>query len=212
MRVGILGGTGEAGRGVALRLAIAGHEVCIGSRAAERAQRACTRLDHPALSGGDNDSAASFGDVVVVAVPWESAHRIVAEVGDALADRVVVSMVNAVVFIDGQPEPVVPPSGSLALGMQAQLHRSHVVAALHHVPARSLGERDTVLDFDVLTCGDHRPALDLVMGLVDSIDGLRAIDAGGLVNAAALEALTPLLISLNRRYRTRTGVKIGGIE
>ncbi|MDG2308563.1 MAG: NADPH-dependent F420 reductase [Candidatus Binatia bacterium] len=211
MRVGILGGTGEAGRGVGLRLAMAGHEVRLGSRSTERAVEAVAELTHDNLSGGDNRDAASFGDVVVVAVPWESAHGTAAEVENELASRIVLSMVNAVVFIDGEPEPIVPPSGSVALGLQAQLTRSHVVAALHHVPAKLLARRRTALDFDVLTCGDNRAALDQVMGLLDSIDGLRAIDAGPLVNAAALETLTPVLIGLNLRYRSRTGLKIRGI-
>ena len=148
----------------------------------------------------------------MVAVPWECAHGTIASVQEDLAGRVILSMVNAVAFIGGRPEPIMPPSGSLALGIQVQLPKSHVVAALHHVPARTLGDRDAVLNFDVLTCGDNRAALDLVMGLVDSIKGLRAIDAGGLENAAALEMLTPLLIGLNRRYRVRSGIEICGIE
>lgn len=211
MRVGILGGTGEAGRGVGLRLAMAGHDVRLGSRSAERARATAEKLGDEGLSGGTNGEAASFGDVVVVAVPWESAHATVEEVADELAGRIVLSMVNAVVFIDGQPEPIVPPSGSLALGLQARATRSRVVAGLHHVPAKLLARRDAPLDLDVLTCGDDRGALDAVLGLVESVDGLRAVDAGGLVNAAALEALTPVLIGLNLRYRARTGLKIQGI-
>lgn len=212
MRVGILGGTGEAGRGVGLRLALAGHDVRLGSRSAERAAEVAAKLGHAGLSGTSNPNAAAFGEVVVVAVPWESAHATVAEVEKELEDRVVLSMVNAVVFIDGQPEPIVPPSGSLALGIQAQAKKSRVIAALHHVPGKLLGKRDAALDFDVLTCGDDTEALAIVMDLVNSIDGLRAINAGGLVNAAALETLTPLLIGLNLRYKTRTGIKVRGID
>lgn len=212
MKVGILGGTGEAGRGVGLRLALAGHEVQLGSRSTERAAQAVAELEHPALSAAGNRDAARFGEVIVVAVPWESAHATVGEVEDELAGRVVLSMVNAVVFINGQPEPIVPPSGSLALGMQAQARRSRVVAALHHVPGKQLANRAATLDFDVLTCGDEPTALETVMGLIDSIDGLRAVNAGGLVNAAALETLTPLLIGMNLRYKTRTGLKICGLD
>lgn len=211
MKVGVLGGTGEAGRGVGLRLALAGHEVRLGSRSPERAAEAVAKLDHPRLTPGSNPDAAAFGEVVVVSVPWESAHATVAEVVEELAGKTVLSMVNAVVFIDGQPEPIVPPSGSLALGMQAQATRSHVVAALHHVPGKLLGKPDVPLDFDVLTCGDNEKALGTVMGLIDSIEGLRAVNAGGLVNAAALETLTPLLIGLNIRYKARTGIKVQGL-
>ena len=211
MKVGILGGTGSAGRGLARRLAGAGHEVQLGSRDPEKAQATAEKLGGGSIGGGSNSEAASFGEVVVLAVPWDSVHATLAATEEELAGRILLSMANALVMIDGEPEPVVPPSGSLALGAQTQLPRSHVVAALHHVPARELEKADTELDFDVLTCGDHRPSLDTVVALINSIRGLRAIDAGGLVNASAIEALTPVLIGLNLRHRARTGIKINGL-
>lgn len=212
MRIGILGGTGPAGRGVGIRLALAGHEVMLGSRHAERAEEVAAEVNLANVSGGGNQAAAQFGDVVVLSVPWEAAMPTAVEVEPQLRGKVLLSMANAVVFIDRKPEPIVPSSGSLALGIQARLPNVRVVAALHHVPARSLIETDVKLDFDVLCVSDDRGALDRVMELVNSIDGLRAVDAGGLLNASALEALTPLLIALNSRYKTRTGVQIVGIE
>lgn len=212
MHVGILGGTGPAGRGVGARLAIAGHEVLLGSRSPERAVAIADELGLPNVKGGGNIDAASFGDVVVLSVPWEAAMSTAVEVESAARGKVLLSMANAVAFIGGKPEPVVPSSGSIALGIQARLPTVRVVAALHHVPAKSLQETHVDLDFDVLCCGDDSGALDRVMTLVGSIPGLRPIDAGSLHNASALEALTPLLIALNKRYHTRTGIRIAGID
>lgn len=212
MRVGILGGTGPAGRGFGMRLALAGHEIRLGSRRPEKAQGIAAEIDQPNVSGGGNTEAAQFGDVVVLSVPWEAAMPTAVEVEPAMRGKVLLSMANAVAFIDRKPESIVPSSGSLALGIQARLPTIRVVAAMHHVPARSLVETDVKLDFDVLSCSDDRGALDRVMELIESIEGLRPIDAGGLHNASALEALTPLLIALNSRYKARTGIRIAGIE
>lgn len=211
MHVGVLGGTGPAGRGVGARLALAGHEVLLGSRSPERAMAVAEELGLPNVKGGGNVDAASFGDVVILSVPWEAAMSTAVEVENAARGKVLLSMANAVAFIGGKPEPVVPSSGSIALGIQARLPTLRVVAALHHVPARSLQETHIDLDFDVLCCGDDRGALDRVMTLVGSVQGLRPIDAGDLHNASAIEALTPLLIGLNKRYHTRTGIRIAGI-
>ncbi len=211
MRVGIVGGTGDAGRGIALRLAAAGNEVCIGSRSSGRGAEVCAKMNHPHVSAADNLGATSFGDVVILAVPWNCAGETVASLGETLVGRVVVSMASAVNFANGDAEAIVSPSGSLALGIQVQIPKSHVVASLHHLPARVMRDGNAALDFDVLTCGDDGGAVDTVMRLINSIEGLRAINAGRLVNAAALEALTPVLIGLNRRYRARTGIKISGI-
>lgn len=211
MHVGILGGTGPAGRGVGARLALAGHEVVLGSRSPERAAAVAEELGLSNVKGGGNLEAASFGDVVVLSVPWEAAMSTAVEVESATRGKVLLSMANAVAFIGGKPEPVVPSSGSIALGVQARLPTVRVVAALHHVPARSLQETNIDLDFDVLCCGDDQGALERVMKLVESISGLRPVDAGSLHNASALEALTPLLIALNKRYHARTGIRIVGI-
>ncbi|HAC80064.1 MAG: NADPH-dependent F420 reductase [Candidatus Binatia bacterium] len=211
MKIGILGGTGDAGQGIGLRLGMAGHEVCLGSRDPARAAEVATSLGQSGIQGGSNADASGFGPVVVVALPWESAHGVVAANEEALAGRIVVSMINALAFVDGQPEPIIPPSGSLALGLQAQLHRSSVVAAFHHLPARLLMKRSATLDLDVLVCADDAAALAEVRVLTDSITGLRAVHAGGLVNASAIEALTPVLIGINMRERKRTGLRIQGL-
>lgn len=211
MKIGILGGTGDAGRGIGLRLAMAGHEVCLGSRDGARAISVAEDLAQSGLQGASNEEAAVFGPVVIIAVPWESAHAVAAAAAEGLQGRIVVSMVNALAFVEGQPEPIIPPSGSLAMGLQAQLRGSRVVAAFHHLPARLLMQREAALDMDVLVCGDDPEALTEIRKLTDSIEGLRAIDAGGLSNASAIEALTPVLIGINMRARRRTGIRIQGL-
>ncbi len=212
MRVGILGGTGPAGRGVGARFAMAGHEVMLGSRNAERASAAAAKIGDDKVFGGDNKDAASFGDVVVLSVPWEAALPSAVEVEPVMRGKVLLSMANAVAFIAKEPESIVPSSGSLALGIQVRLPTVRVVAALHHVPARSMIETDKLLDFDVLVATDEPGARDRVMELIRSVEGLRPIDAGALHNASAIEAMTPLLIGLNTRYKTRTGLRIVGID
>ena len=211
MKIGILGGTGDAGRGIGLRLAMAGHEVCLGSRDARRAAEVAATLSEGGIHGASNDEAAIFGPVAILAVPWESAHSVAASVEEALDGRILVSMVNAVSFVEGHPEPIIPPSGSLAMGLQAQLHGSRVVAAFHHLPARLLSKRDESLDMDVLLCGDDEAAKAEIAAITHSIEGLRAVDAGVLANAAAIEALTPVLIGINMRERRRTGIRIQGL-
>jgi NADPH-dependent F420 reductase len=211
VRIGIVGGTGEAGRGIALRWAMAGHEVRIGSRNRERAEEAAATLGQT-VAAGENREAAAFGEIVALAVPWEAATSTADELEETLAGRVVISMGSAVLFSGGWPQPLLPASGSIALGIQARLQRSDVVAALHHVPARTLLDANAPLDFDVLTCGGEPSAVARVMDLVRSIPGLRPIDAGPLENSVVLETLTPLLLGLNRRYRTRTGVRIQGMK
>jgi NADPH-dependent F420 reductase len=210
MRVGIIGGTGEAGRGVACRLAIAGHEVLIGSRDGKRAADAAASVGN-GVAGGENAVAAGFGEIVILAVPWEAATDSVNEAKDALAGRILISMGSALLFAGGWPQPLLPASGSLALGIQAHLPTTRVVAALHHVPAKTLLVASAPLDFDVLTCGADRAAVKQVMDLVASVPGLRPIDAGPLEYSVVLETLTPLLLGLNRRYRTRTGLRIQGV-
>lgn len=211
MRIGILGGTGPAGAGVGIRAAMAGHEVMVGSRSPERAEEVALRLDHENITSGDNHAAACFGDVVVLSVPWAAALHTAVDVEGSIRGKVLLSMANAVAFIDGKPESIVPSSGSIALGIQARLPMIRVAAALHHVPARTLCDVSSTLDFDVFACSDDEGALDRVMELISSIEGLRPINAGALQNASAIEALTPLLIGLNIRYKTLTGIRVMGI-
>jgi NADPH-dependent F420 reductase len=204
----VLGGTGEQGRGLARRFALAGHRVVIGSRALERAAEAAAEL-HGAVTGATNAEAAAQADVVVVAVPWEGHKELLAELAPVLAGKVVVDCVNPLGF-DKQGAFALPvEEGSAAEQAAAVLPESRVVAAFHHVSAvLLLDETVDTLDTDILVLGDDREATDLVEALVARIPGMRGIYAGRLRNAHQVEALTANLISVNRRYKAHAGLRV----
>lgn len=217
MRIGILGGTGPAGRGLAARFASVGYETIIGSRSKYRAMEVRDRLLErwPELRGmldyGDN-AAAAQADMIVIATPWDSAASTAQENEAALAGKVVVSMANALVRVNREFQPLVPPRGSVAAHVQAAVPSCRVVAAFHHLPATELGEIDKPIDSDVLICGDDREGVLLVSEIVSKIPGCRPLDAGELSNATAIEAFTAVLLQLNVRYKTRVAPKLTGIE
>ncbi len=216
MHVGILGGTGPAGRGVAVRLAESGASVTIGSRDAERAAGVAgglverwpdLRLD---VTGADNAGAAE-AEVVVVATPWDSALATVRSVRQALAGKVVVSMANALVKDGREMLALVPPRGSVAAAVQAALPGSMVAAAFHHLPASEMEDLESGLEADVLVCSDHEEATLSTSGLVGRMRGLRPLDAGSLNQAAAIEAFTAVCITMNMRHRVHSTLRIAGI-
>lgn len=217
MRIGILGGTGPAGSGLAARFASVGYESIIGSRSKYRAMEVRDRLLQrwPDLRGrldyGDN-AAAAKADLIVIATPWDSAASTAQENEQALAGKVVVSMANALVRVNREFQPLVPPRGSVAAHVQAAVPTCRVVAAFHHLPAAELGDIDKPIDSDVLICGDDREAVLQVSEIVSKIPGCRPLDAGELSNATAIEAFTAVLLQLNVRYKTRVAPKLTGIE
>lgn len=206
--VAVLGGTGEQGRGLARRFALAGCSVVLGSRDAARAAAAAEALPG-SVSGTDNAGAAQAGDVVVVAVPWEGHRELLASLAGQLAGKVVVDCVNPLGF-DKQGAYALPvEEGSAAQQAAAVLPDSRVVGAFHHVSAvLLLDERVDSLDTDVLVLGDDREATDLVQALVALVPGMRGVYAGRLRNAHQVEALTANLISVNRRYKAHAGVRV----
>lgn len=216
MNVGILGGTGPAGRGLAARLAAAGLEVVIGSRSKERAQETCESLRKAwpdktmMLEAGDNMRAAS-AELVVVATPWDAAAATVASVQGRITGKVVISMANALARVGEEFEPLVPPRGSVAAHVQAAAPGAMVAAAFHHLPAKALASLNKPIDADVLICSDHRYAYDATAELVDLIPDLRPLNAGSLSNAMPIEAVTAVLLQLNVRYKTRAAIRLTGI-
>ena len=208
LTVSVLGGTGEQGRGLARRLALAGHTVVLGSRDAARAQAAADGLPD-GVRGADNATAAREGDVVIVAVPWEGHRELLVSLADDLRGKVVVDCVNPLGF-DKQGAYALPvEEGSAAQQALAVLPDSRVVAAFHHVSAvLLLDEQVETLDTDVLVLGDDREATDLVQALAARIPGMRGIYGGRLRNAHQVEALTANLISVNRRYKAHAGLRV----
>lgn len=217
MRIGILGGTGPAGSGLAARLASVGYASVIGSRSKYRAMEARDQLlaGWPELAelleSGDNEAAASC-DLVVIATPWDSAATTAQEHVDLLRGKIVVSMANALVRVGHEFQPLVPPRGSVAAHVQAAVPECRVVAAFHHLPAKELGHIGAPIDSDVLICGDDPQAVREVSAIVAKIPGCRPLDAGELSNATAIEAFTAVLLQLNVRYRTRVAPKLTGIK
>ncbi|MDX6267024.1 MAG: 8-hydroxy-5-deazaflavin:NADPH oxidoreductase [Frankiales bacterium] len=204
----VLGGTGEQGRGLARRFALAGHQVVLGSRSAERALAAAEGLPGT-VSGAANADAAAAADVVVCAVPWEGHKELLQELAPVLAGKVVVDCVNPLGFDKQGAFALAVEEGSAAEQAALVLPESRVVAAFHHVSAvLLLDETVASMDTDVLVLGDDREATDLVQALVGRITGMRGIYAGRLRNAHQVEALTANLISVNRRYKAHAGVRI----
>jgi NADPH-dependent F420 reductase len=217
MHVGILGGTGPAGRGLAVRLSAGGLPVTIGSRDPARAEQVAADLTETwsgrlagRIGGADNANAAG-ADLVVVATPWDSAIATVRPLTDTLAGKVVVSMANALVKEGREMLALVPPRGSVAASVQAALPGALVSAAFHHLPASEMQDLDSGLEADVLVCSDHTEATQATVALVEQVEGLRPLDAGSLSQAAAIEAFTAVCITLNIRDRAHSTLKLAGI-
>lgn len=216
MDVGILGGTGPAGRGLAVRLAAAGVAVTIGSRdearAAEAAARVVDRWPRRDLriTGADNAGAAAR-DVVVVATPWEGAPGTVRALAGALEGKVVISMANALVKEGREMLAVVPPRGSVAAAVAAAAPGALVSASFHHLPASEMEDLESGLLADVLVCSDHPEATSTTMALIEAVEGLRPLDAGSLNQAAPIEAFTAVFITLNIRHRVHSTLRLAGI-
>jgi 8-hydroxy-5-deazaflavin:NADPH oxidoreductase len=210
--IGVLGGTGDQGRGLARRLSMAGHPVVIGSRRAERAAAAAAELGGGLLSGAENQAAAAAADVVIAAVPWEGHRGLLAALAEPLAGKVVIDCVNPMGFDSRGAHPLAVSEGSAAQQAAAVLPDSTVVGAFHHVPAGLLLDPSVAtVDMDVLVLGDNRAATDLVITLVGEIPGMRGIYGGRLRNCGQVEALTANLVSINRRYSAHAGIRITGV-
>ena len=215
MRIGVIGGTGREGRGLALRWARAGHQVAIGSRDAERARERAAEIARMVpkgtVAGGDNAWAIAEAEVVLVSVPYDAHDATLREHRARLEGRIVID-----ITVPLKPPRVsqvhLPPGQSAALEAQVILGSgARVVAALHHVSAAHLADLERAIDCDVLVCGNDEGARSLTIALLGDL-GLRGFDAGPLQNSVALEALTPVLIHLNKRYECKSaGLRITGI-
>jgi hypothetical protein len=212
MRVGILGGTGPQGRGLARRLAAAGHAVVLGSRDADRARSVAETLaDAGDVSGADNEQAAA-ADLVIVTVPYEGHAALLAALAEPLADKIVVDCVNPLGFDKQGPYLLPVEAGSAAQEAQVLLPRSTVVAAFHHVSAVLLEDPAVErVEGDVLVLGEDRDAVAVVCDLATAIPGARGVYAGRLRLAAQVEGMTANLIAVNRRYKTHAGLSVTGL-
>jgi NADPH-dependent F420 reductase len=209
--VTIVGGTGNLGTALALRLGAPGVKIIIGSRDAEKAKKAVEtlkpRLRAGEIDGATNQAAVKDADFVVIAVPYAGHAQMVADLKGQLTGKIVIDTVVPL----NKGKPFVPPAGSaLQEAQQILTGEAPVVGALHNISAVDLGDVDSPLG-DVLVCGDHAEAKQKVMEVIRRI-GARAFDAGPAGNAYVIEGLTGVIIFLNRKYKSKHGsIKITGI-
>lgn len=213
LTVGVLGGTGDQGRGLACRLGLAGNQVVIGSRDPARAVAAAATVGPPPrVTGASNEEAARAADVVIAAIPWEGHRDLLAQLAGALRGKILIDCVNPLAFDSRGAYPVRVDEGSAAEQAAQVLPGCTVVGAFHHVSAKLLLDPDIAeVDLDVLVLGDDRRATDLVQALAERIPGARGVYAGRLRNCAQVEALTANLVSINRRYKAHAGLRITDI-
>jgi 8-hydroxy-5-deazaflavin:NADPH oxidoreductase len=212
--VAVIGGTGTLGSGLARRLAMAGYQIVLGSRSAEKAEEAAKALALPAGAqrprGASNAEAAKAAEVVLVTVPWESQARILDEIAAHVAGKLVVD--TTVPLVPPRVARVqLPPEHSAALAAQKRLGPGvRLVSAFHNVAGHKL-QTDAAVDCDVLVFGDDPKDREIVLGLAKAA-GLRGVHAGPLANSVAAEALTSVLIGINRNYKVDgAGIRITGI-
>jgi NADPH-dependent F420 reductase len=216
VRIGVLGATGPAGQAVAVQCAGIGIETVVGSRAQERAEETVKEIQtrwpdrELPLTAGVNEAAAD-ADLVVVATPWEGVISTVTQLDEHLAGKIVISMANALTRWGRDMIPLLPPTGSVAAAVALALPRSRIVGAFHHLPAGPWSDLDHAIEADVMVCGDDRAANREVIELIDRLPGLRGVEAGGLASALAIEALTPALLEVNRRYKTHAAIRLTGL-
>ena len=209
MRIAILGGTGSFGLALAHRLAALGEdEIVIGSRDAGRAQEAAQAVGAN-VSGATNDDAVRGADLAVLAVKADAALDTARGIAEALGTTPLLSVASAIQFRKGVGAFPDPDALSLAERVQ-QVVQGPVTAGLHSIAAANLDEAPP--EEDALICGDDPDAKALSLQLVDKLVAGRALDAGPLASARALEGLTAVIVNLNRRYKSHAGVRITGFE
>ncbi len=212
--IGIIGGTGPQGKGLAYRLSGAGIDVVLGSRSAEKGEAAAAEL--MAMGGSGTVTGAANGDLpgrcdlLLVAVPYEGLADTLKPLAGDVDGQVVMSAVNRLGF-KGGPHAVPVEAGSSAHEVAELLPGARVTTAFNNVSAVHLIDPTHTFDEDVLVCGDDAEAVAATTGLVDRIEGLRGVASGPLVHAATIEAMTAVIISINKANRINGGVRIAGL-
>ena len=215
-RIAFIGGTGPEGLGLAMRFAKAGHMVYIGSRTEERAQDAVAKvkekLPESDVFGGLNAEGAEKADFVFLTVPWEAHATTLQELAEVIGDKILVDVVVPMTFDkETGPQAVIVEEGSAAAQARQIATKAKVVSGFHHLDGKELQKVERPLQGDVLITGDHKTAKKKVMDLVEDIEYVRPLDAGGLANARFLEEITVLLVGLNKTYKAHSGIRITGI-
>ncbi len=206
MKIALIGGTGSFGTALAVRLREAGYEVVIGSRDAERAGAVATELG---VEGATNENAARAGDLVVLTTKADGAVETARSLREAIGSTPVLSVAAELSFTKGG---VFPTAEGLSIAQRIQdVIDGPVVAGLHSLAAANLGGEEAP-DEDTLVCGDDVGAKATVLELAGKITSGRAIDAGPLASARALEGMTAVIVNVNKRYKTHAGLRITGVH
>ena len=219
MKIGLIGGTGPEGRGLAMQFALAGHDVVIGSRDEGRAIETARELADTCgseeastrFSGGENRTAAGECEVVFLTVPYSGMATTLRSVERELRGKICVNTVAPLEFVGGQARGLSPSAGSAAEEAEREAPDARWVAAFHTVPARGMLRPGSRLNTDTLVCSDDAEALKTVIELADQVPGLRGVNAGALENARYLEGATALLININRIHKAHGSLKVMGI-
>jgi NADPH-dependent F420 reductase len=206
VRVAIVGGTGDFGRGLAKRLSAAGDDVLIGSRDAERAEAAAQEL---CVAGGPNQEVVRGADLVVLAVAAGAAVQTAKSLARAIGSTPLLCVASELRFGNGTVRP--GSEGPSVAEQVAEVVPGPVAAGLHSLAASTLGGNRPP-DEDALVCGDDPGGKELSLELASKIVAGRALDAGALANARALEGLTAVIVSLNRRYKGHAGIRVTGLS
>ena len=212
--LGFLGGTGPEGKGLALRFALAGEKVFIGSRTSSRgieASNSLKKFSDDNIFGGTNSEAASKSDVIVAAMPYEGQRETLETLKTSLTGKIVITVVAPLIFNKGAISALPVKDGSAALEAQKILPESRIIGAFQNISARDLLIPSKPIDADVIVCGDDQDAKDYVITLANMIQGVRGINGGGLKNAGYVENLTALLLNINQVYKSHSSIRISGV-
>lgn len=212
--IGFIGGTGPEGKGLAARFAAAGLDVIIGSRSAERGQEAASdvlSISGGSIRGATNEEAARSADIIILTVPYSGLADTLAGLVDAIGNKIVVSAVVPLQFGKGRVTMLDLADGSASEEAQRLLPEARLVGAYHNLAAGHLIEVDHPMEGDVLVCGDDEDAVRQVIWLSEQIRDLRGVNCGPLSSSHYIEGITALLININRKYKTESGIQIVGI-
>ena len=209
--IGFIGGTGPEGRGLALRFALAGEKIFIGSRERDRGIEVAQQISEHcprSVEGGDNYEASSKSDIVVMATPYAPQKDTINSLKSNLDGKLIINVIAPLSFNKGNISSIRVEDGSAALECQKLLPNSSVVSAFNNISAQDLLKKDKKIDCDVIICGDDEIAKKTVMTLAEKISSVRAIDGGRLENSRYVEDLTALLLNINKIYKWHSSIKI----
>ena len=212
-----LGGTGPEGKGLALRLALGGESIVIGSRDGDRASAAAAELTgmingHVSIEGTDNLNAAKQAEAIFLTVPYDAQRPLLEQLNETLDGKIVINVIAPMTFERGVGASSVDvQAGSAAQEAQELLPNSFIVSAFQNVSAEELLDQAVNMEGDVIICSNHKEAKELAFDLTNKIPTLRPIDGGGLANSKYVEQITPLLVNINRIYKIHSGIHVVGI-